>query len=130
MTYHQGFHRGSFAFYALTGEAGAERALKLLEEEVARLAENGVDEAEFRAAREAAAFEADTLLESRKALLDGAVLDLYYGQPSELTVARGDHLRAMTRKEFNALLREVFADAPEHSVSVVAHGGAANEKQG
>ena len=51
-------------------------------------------------------------------------------EQTELTVARGDHLRAMTRKEFNALLREVFADALEHSVSVVAHGSAANEKQG
>lgn len=128
MTYHQGFHRGSFAFYALTGEAGAERALELLKEEAARLAGDGVDEAEFAAAREAAAFEADALLESRKALLDGSVLDLYYGLPPELTVARGDQLRAMTRKEFNALLREAFADALDHAVSVVAHGSAADKK--
>ena len=125
MTLHQGFHRGSFAFYALTGEAGAERALELLKEEVTRLAAEGVDEAEFAAAREAAAFDADTALESRKGLLDSAALDLYYGMPPEWTTDRGKLLRAVTKNEFNALLRECFADALEHSVAVVAHGSAA-----
>ena len=127
MTYHQGFHRGSFAFYALTGEAGAERALGLLREEVERLAEAGVDEAEFLAAREAAAFEADTALESRKSLLDSAALDHYYGMSPEWTIDRGKLLRAVTRKEFNALLRECFADALTHSVAVIARGEAAEK---
>ena len=35
---------------------------------------------------------------------------------------RGDELRAVTRDEFNALLRERFAGALEHSVTAVAHG--------
>ena len=129
MTLHQGFHRGSFAFYALTGETGAERALELLKEEVLRLGSDGVDEAEFAAAREAAAFEADTALESRKGLLDSAALDLYYGMPPKWTTERGKLLRAVTRKEFNALLRECFADALEHSVSVVAHASAAPKQE-
>ena len=128
MTLHQGFHRGSFAFYALTGEAGAERALELLKEEVTRLAAEGVDEAEFKAAREAAAFEADAALESRKSLLDSAALDRYYGLPPEWTTERGNLLRAVTRDEFNALLREVFAGALEHSVSVVARGSAGKQE--
>ena len=129
MTLKQGFHRGSFAFYALTGEAGAERALELLKEEVVRLASEGVGEAEFAAAREAAAFEADTALESRKSLLDNAALDHYYGMSPEWTTDRGKLLRAVTRKEFNELLRECFADALEHSVSVVARGSAAAKKE-
>jgi len=129
MTLNQGFHRGSFAFYALTGEAGAERALELLKEEVTRLASEGVDAAEFAAAREAAAFDADTALESRKSLLDNAALDHYYGMSPEWTTDRGKLLRAVTRKEFNALLRECFADALTHSVAVVAHGTAAAKKE-
>jgi len=128
MTLNGGFHRGSFVFYALTGEAGAERALELLREEVARLADAGVDEKEFAAAREAAAFEAEAAQESRKSLLDGAALDLYYGVPPERIAARSDELRKVTRKEFNALLRERFAGALEHSVAVVARGEGTEKK--
>ena len=122
MTLNGGFHRGSFVFYALTGEAGAERALGLLREEVIRLAADGVDEEEFAAARAGAAFEADAARESLKTLLDGAALDLYYGMPPERIVKRGAELRAVEREEFNALLRERFAEALEHSVAVVARG--------
>ena len=117
-----GFRRGSFVFYALTDESGAEKALKLLREEVTRLAESGVDDAEFLPAREAAAFEADSVLESQSALTETAALDLYYGLPPERMAERGTLLRKMTRKEFNALLKERFADALEHAVSVVARG--------
>ena len=117
-----GFHRGSFVFYALTGEAGAEEALKLLREEVARLAETGVDDTEFLPAREAAAFEAESVLESRSALVESAALDLYYGVPPEHFAERGKMLRSVSKKEFNALLKERFADALKHAVSVVAHG--------
>ena len=117
-----GFCRGSFVFYALTDESGAEKALKLLREEVARLAETGVDNSEFLPAREAAAFEAEAILESKAALTESAALDLYYGVPPERLAERGAMLRKMTRKEFNSLLRERFADALKHAVSVIAHG--------
>lgn len=128
MSLNGGFHRGCFAFYALTGEAGAERALELLREEVSHLADDGVGKAEFAAARKAAAFEADAAQESLKSLLDGAALDLYYGVPPERITARGDELRAVTRNEFNALVRDRFAEALEHSVSVVVHGEGTEKK--
>ena len=128
MTLNGGFHRGSFTFYALTGAAGAERTLGLLKSEVQRLAADGVDEDEFAAAREAAAFEAEAARDSLKSLLEGAALDLYYGVPPERMANRGDELRAVTRDEFNALLRERFAGALEHSVTAVAHGEGTEKK--
>ena len=128
MTLNGGFHRGSFVFYALTGEAGAEPALELLRDEVERLAARGVDEAEFAAARTAAAFDAEAAQDSLKSLLDGAALDLYYGMPPERIAKRGDELRAVTLRDFNALLRERFAEALRHAVTVVAHGDGTEKK--
>ena len=124
MTLNGGFHRGSFVFYALTEAKGAERTLELIREEVARLADDGVEKVEFDAAREAAAFKADAAVESMKSLLEGAALDLYYGVPPERILTRGDELRTVKLDEFNALLRERFADALEHSVTAIARGTA------
>ena len=128
MSLNGGFHRGSFTFYALTGEAGAERALGLLRDEVTRLAAEGVDEAEFTAARTAAAFDAEAAQDSLKSRLDGAALDLYYGVPPELITGRSDELRRVTRRDFNTLVRERFAAALEHAVTVVVHGEGTEKK--
>ena len=122
MTLNGGFHRGSFVFYALTEAQNAERTLELLREEVTRLADCGVEKSEFAAAREAAAFKADAGSESMKNLLEGAALDLYYGVPPERILTRGDELRSVKLEDFNALLRERFAEALAHSVTVVARG--------
>jgi len=122
MTLNGGFHRGSFLFYALTDEKGAERTLELLRDEATHLAETGVAEEEFLPAREAAAFEADSLLDMRGALLESAALDRYYGLHPALLAERGAALRAVTLNEFNALLRKRFAGALAHSAAAVAHG--------
>ena len=66
--------------------------------------------------------KAEAILESKAALTESAALDLYYGVPPERLAERGAMLRKMTRKEFNSLLWERFADALKHAVSVIAHG--------
>ena len=94
-------------------------------DEVERLGRGGVTEAEFAPAREAAAFEAESLLESGGGLAETAALDLYYGMDADAVTRRGELLRKIARKDFNALLKKLFADALGHSVAVVAHGSAA-----
>ena len=59
-----------------------------------------------------------------KNLLESAALDLYYGVPPERMLTRGDELRSVKLEDFNALLRDRFAKALEHSVTVVARGTA------
>ena len=124
MTMNGGFHRGSFIFYALTDDSGAEKALRLLHDEALRLGTTGVAEAEFLPARESAAFEAESLLDSGGALAETAALDLYYGVETEAITRRGERLRDIALKDFNALLAELFADALRHGVTAVAHGAA------
>lgn len=125
MTMNGGFHRGCFVFYALTSDGGAETALRLLRDEAERLGSTGISEAEFAPAREAAAFEAESLLESGGALAETAALDLYYGMEPEAITGRGELLRGIRLKDFNALLKELFSGALAHSVAAVAHGTAA-----
>ena len=122
MTMNGGFHRGSFIFYALTNDDGAEKALRLLRDEALRLGTAGVAEAEFLPARESAAFEAESLLDSGGALAETAALDLYYGAETAAITRRGERLRDIALKDFNALLAELFADALAHGVTAVAHG--------
>ena len=44
---------------------------------------------------------------------------------TDVITRRGELLRKIARKDFNALLKKLFAGALEHSVAVVAHGTAA-----
>ena len=122
MTMNGGFHRGSFLFYALTDETGAEPALELLKTEVRELAESGAGEADFLPAREAAAFEADSSLEQGSSVTDTAALELYYGAEPQVLLERGTKIHETNLPEFNALLKELFTGALEQSVSVVARG--------
>lgn len=122
MTMNGGFHRGSFLFYTLTDEKGAESALELMRAEVRELADAGVDESEFRPARESAAFEADSALETGNSITDIAALELYYGVEPHRLLERGTELHEAKLGEFNALLKELFSGALEHSVSVLCHG--------
>ena len=117
-----GFHRGSFIFYALTNTAGAESVLELLKGEVRMLAESGVEETEFFPAREAAAFDADSELETGGAITDAAALELYYGVGPERLISRGTELHSAELSGFNAILKGLFRGALDHSVSVVSRG--------
>ena len=109
MSYAAGFHRGYFAFYAMTSAEAGKKVLELLKSEILRIAENGLQENEFNAARAGAVFEAERVLDSPESLLRTAGMEAYYGFEPEKLLTRTQRLKTLDYNECNALLKEIFS---------------------
>lgn len=105
-----GFHPGAFLFYAVTSAENADLATDLLRQEVVYLAENGISEAVFNAAREGAAFNAARAAESASAALASAVLSLHYNRSAEEVWKHEEELRNRERDAVNAALRPYLSN--------------------
>lgn len=111
MSYAAGFHPGYFAFYAMTAASAGKKVLKLLNDEVCRIAENGLKENEFNAARAGAVFESERVLDSPESLLRTAGMEAYYGFSPEELLSRPRRLKDLTAEVFNIRLKEIFSAA-------------------
>ena len=105
-----GFHAGQFRFFAVTSAESADKAAALLRDEVRRLAENGLSEAEFNAAREGAVFAAGKAADTVAAALSGVLLELHYGHAADELFCRREKLLNRTREGVNQMLEEYFSN--------------------
>ena len=107
-----GLHPGALMFYAVTTAEQAAEAAALLNAELVRLGAEGLESAEFEAAREGAAFQAARQCESSSAALVSSLLALYYHQEPDAPWRHEAEVRALGRAEVNGRLRNYFRHPP------------------
>ncbi len=107
-----GMHRGMLLFHTATTAEQAEAAAGLLQSEIARLCESGLDVGEFEAAREGAAFSAARQCETVSGALVSTLLALHYRQDLETPWHHEEKIRSMSRDGVNAILRSSFKQPP------------------
>lgn len=122
MSYAAGFHPGYFAFYALTAPHAGRKVLELLDAEIVRLAEEGLEPGEFNAAKNGAAFEVERSFDTPESLLRSAGMEAFYGFVPEDLLTRVRKIQAMTPAEFNAGLRRIFVHAAGVEALVLGRG--------
>ena len=111
-----GFHRGRIAFCAQTAPENRRRVAELFAEEIARLADTGLDPEEFSAARESAVFAAVRETESSALALSAAALAVHYGRSVASVTEEIETLRDLTREKFNAVIRPYFSGVAKVTV--------------
>lgn len=114
-----GFHPGVFAFSAATQAEKIGEVEKCFEEEIFRLAAEGITEEEFQTARDAMLFRLARAAESPHSLLELTMLDMFYGEPVNALEAITARIRSYTAEHFNAVIRESFTKP----VTVTVHAG-------
>ena len=114
-----GFHPGVFAFSAATRAEKIADVEKAFDEEIARLAAEGLTEEEFCMARDAMLFRLARASESSHSLIQFTMLDLFYGEDVNVVENMTARLKNCTLDHFNAVIRESFT-AP---VTVTVHAG-------
>ncbi|MDD3704217.1 MAG: pitrilysin family protein [Victivallaceae bacterium] len=115
-----GIHRGMIILYAITSHSGAQTAMSLLEREVKRIRNKGLDEAEFQAAVRSVAFDYERLLEKQETLIFHAVLSEYYGNGCRLALMLPAIYRGIKRKEANAVIKNYLNFPGVVSVNVLS----------
>ena len=114
-----GFHPGVFAFSAATQADKIAEVEECFDEEICRLAAEGVSEEEFNMARDSMLFRLARASESSHALLDFTMLDMFYGEPVNALELLSQRLKECTLDHFNAVIKESFTDP----VTVTVHAG-------
>lgn len=114
-----GFHPGVFAFSAATQAEKISEVEECFDEEICRLATEGLSEEEFNMARDSMLFRLARASESSHALLDFTMLDMFYGEPVNALEVLSQRLKNCTPDHFNAVIRESFTDP----VTVTVHAG-------
>lgn len=114
-----GFHPGVFAFSAATQADKIADVEECFDEEISRLAAEGLSEEEFNMARDSMLFRLARASESSHALLDFTMLDMFYGEDVNALEMLSQRLKECTLDHFNAAIRESFTDP----VTVTVHAG-------
>ena len=112
MTYAAGFHPGYFGFYALTAPQAGKKTLALIDEEISRLRDERPETAEFNAARNSAAFEAERAVDTVESRLRTAAMEAFYGGNAAEVLDRPQKLQSMTAERFHDALRRLFSRSP------------------
>ncbi len=118
VSFSRGIHRGVIAFHAGTEMASAARAAEMLRAERFRLAEKGITEDEFKAARESAIFDCAQNMEKMEYLLMNSVLAEYYGNGFELPWRQVKIYNSLRRSEVNRIAAKYLSGAS--AVTVIA----------
>ncbi len=118
VSFSRGIHRGVIAFHAGTEMASAARAAEMLRTERARLAETGITEEEFKAARESAIFDCAQSMEKMEYLIMNSVLAEYYGNGFELPWHQVKIYNSLRLSEVNRITAKYLSSAP--AVTVIA----------
>lgn len=114
-----GFHPGVFAFSAATQADKIAEVEACFDEEIARLAAEGLTEEEFNMARDAMLFRLARAAESPHSTLEFTLLDMFYGETANAIAEIPERIKEYTLEEFNETIRASFT-AP---VTVTVHAG-------
>ena len=114
-----GFHPGVFAFSAATQAEKIAEVEACFDEEIKRLAEEGLSEEEFCTARDAMLFRLARASESSHSLVQFTMLDLFYGEGADALESMTKRLKECTVEHFNEIIRESFTNP----VTVTVHAG-------
>lgn len=117
----RGFHCGYLSLYAGTSAEHAEEVIVMLEDEVRRLAANGLDEEEFLAGRASLDHAEAEQLENSGSMMLQSCLSEYYGNGYLAPFRQREIYRALTLDEVNAMVKRLFAQPGP--VSVVCRPG-------
>jgi zinc protease len=118
VSFSRGIHRGVIAFHAGTEMASAEQAAGMLRAERIRLAEKGITEEEFKAARESAIFDCAQSMEKLEYLIMNSVLAEYYGNGFELPWHQVKIYSSLRLAEVNRITAKYLGNAP--AVTIIA----------
>lgn len=114
-----GFHPGVFAFSAATQAEKIADVEECFDEEISRLASEGISEEEFNMARDAMLFRLARASESSHALVEFTMLDMFYGEPVNALEQLTQKLKACTVERFNTVIRDSFTKP----ATVTVHAG-------
>lgn len=114
-----GFHPGLITFHAGTQASSESKALALINEERLRLAEQGLNQAEFDAAKNAVMFDIARQTETPGLLILQSILAEYYGDGFMHPWRKIAHFRKLSRNEVNRIAAKYFhRDVP--AVTIIA----------
>lgn len=119
MSFSAGFHTGTISFYAMTAAGAEKQVMNLLNDEMCRLRDTGLSEAEFEAAKQCVIFDAEKNLDSPESLLRTAVLDAYYGRQPLDILDRPHRVAEISCSDFNARIKKYFTDVAGVEITVV-----------
>ena len=111
-----GLVSGMTALFAGTKPERASEALEALAQEADRLAEEGLDKAEFEAAKLNAVAGCAHRLEQSSSRLLSVLLSLFYGEKAEEGLNMAERIGKMRYGEFNRALKRCFSRAARTAV--------------
>ena len=106
-----GLHPGFTAFYAGTNKESVPQVIKLLTKERKRLAQKGLSQDEFDAAKASVLFSYSSLMSNNKALLFNSVLEEFYDNGYEKPWHMPEIIRGLELEQTNAVFNKYFANA-------------------
>lgn len=106
-----GLHPGFTAFYAGTNSQSVPQVIELLTKERKRLAESGLTQDEFDAAKARVLFNYSSLMSNNNALLFNSMLEEFYNNGYEKPWHTPEIIRQMNLKQVNAVFKKYFTDA-------------------
>jgi zinc protease len=109
MNFFSGFHPGAVCFYSMTEIGAEDKVMELLNKEITRLAEDGLSEAEFEAAKTAVLFDIARNGDSAEKLLQTMAMDIYYGKDENEFTDRQERIRNFDLAAFNAAIKPYFS---------------------
>ena len=116
MSLRSGFCPGAAFFHASTAPESGDRVEELLRQVLRDLASKGLSEAEFREARDNEVFNMERVLAQPEECLFEAALNAFYRRPPDDLRRAMARMKALTRREVNAVLKRRLADAVFQSV--------------
>ena len=122
MSFFAGFHPGAISFYAMTAAGAEKEVMTLLDQEILRLAANGLSKEEFEAAQSGMIFDLERMFDSVDNLLRSAVMDAYYGRELDELLERKERIAALTADEFNRRIRKYFQNPSGVKLTVLPGG--------
>ncbi len=119
-SFFSGIHRGASFIYAITSLEGVPEVTRLLNLELKRLAEKGLDNDEFAAARRSLIFDNENLQEKLNQLVFQCALAEFYGTGIDSVVELPEIYRKITRAGVNKCIRKYFEFPGKVTVSVIS----------
>jgi zinc protease len=106
-----GLYPGFAAFYAGTSSQSVPQVIELLTKERKRLAESGLTQEEFDAAKARVLFNYSSLMSNNNALLFNSVLEEFYDNGYEKPWHTPEIIRDLNLEQVNIIFKKYFANA-------------------
>jgi zinc protease len=113
-----GLARGVFSFYAATSPENAENVARIIRDELAELARNGLEEQEFARAKARSIAQLEFQLQSMEACAQSAALNEHYDLGYDYVRRRKRMIEELNRSTVSDLARKYLMDKPAITVIV------------